>query len=161
MQCELHFEMDVYICCPGEYVIYFDTDSPGQNGTLCKVCRVKSGKVLLTIVPTAEELLCNPQQLLESGEYGIDAQDEHDCTMEGDDFFDEDDELNERDGMRTDVEDNMESPTNREHSSSDSSLLMQGKLLHTQKMYAPALEVISPLCSQSDNLGIASSKLFG
>ena len=65
---------EIYVCFPGEIVLVND-ESPSSKdlyGILAIVSCIRKGKVLLQIIPSSQELLLNPNQFMDSGEYGFD-----------------------------------------------------------------------------------------
>lgn len=67
---------DIYICFPGELVVYLPVNRFDQNaGLLCTVKGIKKGKVELSIVATDAAILANPNDIIESGDYGSDMYD--------------------------------------------------------------------------------------
>ena len=73
-------EDDVYICFPGELVVYRPHSLDDQNtGLLCTVKGLKSGKVELTVCPNNNaNILALPNDFIECGDYGSDMYDEND-----------------------------------------------------------------------------------
>ncbi|KAJ1435309.1 hypothetical protein B484DRAFT_428869 [Ochromonadaceae sp. CCMP2298] len=69
--------MDIYICFPGEFVLYTPEDpSAAGSGSLCRVDKIHRGKVQLHCLPFGEKILASPAEIVDSGEYGAD-----DCDL--------------------------------------------------------------------------------
>ena len=64
---------DIYICFPGEVVVYQPSDLADQNaGLLCTVQGIRKGKVEALVHGTSSTILVAPSELIESGDYGSD-----------------------------------------------------------------------------------------
>jgi len=99
----------IYICVPGEYVVYMASsrcsetiDRVEYNGRLCVVQGIHRSKVKIKTILDCAIILADPDDLIESGEYGCDEPEdliEEDCACDDDREIDEvrtGDELNDR-----------------------------------------------------------------
>lgn len=84
-------EDDIYICFPGELVVYQPHALDDQNaGLLCTVKGIKNGKVELTVCPNSNaNILAQPCDLIECGDYGSDLFDVKDEVSSLYDGYDE------------------------------------------------------------------------
>jgi hypothetical protein len=75
---------DIYICIPGEYVLYLlDVDS-SLNGSVCIIDGIKNGKIAFQIIGTSLVKLGIPSNFVDSCEYGHDPDDTMDTGSEDD-----------------------------------------------------------------------------
>ena len=86
----------IYICVPGEYVVYMDpSETIGRleyNGRLCVVQGIHRSKVKIKTILDCATILANPDDLIESGEYGCDEPEDlmdEDCACDDDRGIDE------------------------------------------------------------------------
>lgn len=90
---------DIYICLPGEYVVYMDSSICSEtigrheyNGRLCVVQGIHRSKVKIKTILDSAIILADPDDLIESAEYGCD---ETEDLMDDDCAFDDDREIDE------------------------------------------------------------------
>jgi tetratricopeptide (TPR) repeat protein len=148
----------IYICCPGEFIIYRDDNRPASSGGLYRVSGVKAGKVELVGLPHGNVVLSTPQNIIDSGEYGLD----------NGEVEDETDDVGEADEEQSFGADESEPQNDMNSNCSPTQLDVetryhQEKFLYLQGQCYGSLERLAPLCCEGasvDALTLAARSLM-